>query len=120
MMLSATQTSSAITSTLHLQDNIERKLNAITGKKDRMHKSVIHGIFGPNSWTSCNDVISFEEALAMITSGPLSDASAHFQIYFEHALVNVLCGNVAAGFNEWTNDNTKSISRFLLNIYPGN
>ena len=86
----------AVVSTLHLQDNVQRKLDAVAGKKDKTRKTIVHDIFGCSGLTSCSDVISFKDALGKFRSDTLSEAPGEFKTYFEHALVDVLRDNVAA------------------------
>ena len=65
--------------TLHLQDNVQHKLDAVVGKKDKTWKAILRDIFGCSGLTSCSDVISFTDALGKFKSDTLSEVPGEFK-----------------------------------------
>ena len=72
----------AVVCTLHLQDNVQRKLDDVVGKKDKTRKAILRYIFECSGLTSCSDVIRFEDALEKFRSDTLSEAPGEFKTYF--------------------------------------
>lgn len=106
---------SIVTCSLHLKENVGRKLDELLGKSSLLRAELIRALFGIGGLIDCNDVVSFDGCVETFRADKLKLAPSKFVEYFEGRLVDLMRQNVVVGpqFNKWTNNNCESINHAL-------
>lgn len=107
--------SSIVTCSLHLKENVGRKLDELLGSSSTLRKKLFDSLFGSGGLIDCDDIASFDACVESFRSGLLSSAPSQFIDYFDGRLLSLMRQNVVIGpgFSKWTNNNCESINHSL-------
>jgi len=106
---------SVVTCSLHLKENVGRKLDELLGNTSPLRATLFSALFGVGGLIDCEDIVSYDACVDSFRVGLLADAPTKFVEYFESRLVALMRDNVVVGpgFNKWTNNNCESINHAL-------
>ena len=102
-----------VTCTGHMQNNGNKKLDSVVGKRLGVRHAVHNAIFVSNGLTSCDDIMAFDNRVKHIRNNVFSDCPASIVQYCESCLHSLLHDNIIAGHPGWMNNNCESVNHVI-------
>ena len=98
----------------HVKDNADRKLDTFMGNRTQLRRQIHASLFGDGGLASCNDLITYDDAVNRIHQSQLAAVPPAFVDYFEQVIVHLQRENVAANQTGWTNNNCENYNHILM------